>query len=922
MRKLSFRLTYLFILLFISFASYHAQIITTFAGNGIQGFGGDGGLCTSATLSGPRNAAFDATGNIYIGDYLNRRIRKVNSSGIISTIAGTGVIGYSGDGGLAINAQLYSPSDIAVDASGNIYFTDTWNYVIRKIDPSGIITTIAGDGVKGNTGNGGPAIDARLWNPEGMIIDKNNNIFFTEGNGHRVRKIDASGIITLIAGTSQGYSGDGGQASAAKLNYPMGITVDVFGNLYIAEEGNHIIRKIDTLGVISTLAGNGGQGSSGDGANALNATLNSPIDVSIDSSFNLYVADYGNDKIRRIDGGGIISTYAGTGVQGYSGDGGPAFNAQLTNVHGVDVDGMGNLYIADWSNERVRKIDCAYPLVSVPGISGNNFICPESATYIYSVSPIVGASSYSWILPNGWTGSSTTNSISATTNGTSGLISLSVKNACGLPSAQSTLMVGLNPSPSVSATLSNSVICLGDSVVLTAHGANTYTWSTGVVSDHAEVSPLVDTSYSVTGTDLNGCINNYVQAVQVLLLPDVQISAPAFSLCSGTSSFLSASGAISYTWLPGNAVGSSVNISPVADQTYTLIGIDNNSGCSNIDQVNISVISSPVVSVTPFFYICSGSATLNAVGATTYTWMPGGLTGNSLTPSPTITTNYTVVGSDGICSNIAVSTVSLGVAPPLIISSDAQFACANSCLTFTNTINSFNSIIFDWSDNTVSVADSFMHCFSVAGSYTVSAMATYSSGCLVQNANQLVVTIFPNPIAGIRPDYDNSYEVNVPLAFTNTSTGGQFYKWMFDDGSPSIESFIADKISHNYLKDGINCVKLIAVDTITRCKDSSSVCVEIINSIIPNVFTPNGDGVNDVWQFNLGKESTLLNISIYNRWGNLINDVNMNNNTHIRWDGRTTSGVALSEGTYFYILEYKNVSEETFKKRGFLNLFR
>lgn len=921
MRKLSFKLDFIISLILLNFASYHAQIITTFAGNGIQGFGGDGGSGMSATLSGPRNVAFDTAGNVYISDYLNKRIRKVDLSGIISTFAGTGVQGYTGDGGLAINAQIYTPSDIITDVSGNVYFTDTWNYVIRKIDASGIITTIAGDGNHGNTGDGGSAINARLWNPEGMIMDKNGNIYFTEANGHRIRKIDASGIITKIAGTSQGYSGDGGLAIVAQLNYPMGITIDAFGNLYFAEEGNHVIRKINTSGIISTVAGNNTPGNTGDGGNALNAALDSPMDVSIDASLNLYIADYANNKIRKVDGTAIISTYAGTGVPGYSGDGGLASNAQLFIPEGVDVDASGNLYIADWNNERVRKIDCAYPLLSLASVLGNNFICPESSTYTYSVLPVVGASSYSWTLPNGWNGSSSTNSISVSTNGSSGIISVSVKNACGLSSGQSSLSVGVNVSLNVFVVSSNSVICLGDSVNLIALGANTYTWSTGLVSDHITVFPLSNTTYTVTGKDLSGCVNNYIEQVYVNPLPNVIISTPTYSLCSGASSILSASGAFTYTWLPNNILGTSLTISPLTEQTYSLIGTDN-FGCSNSDQINISVFSSPSISVTPFFYLCSGSATLNAVGATTYTWMPGGLTGNLITPSPSVTTSYTVVGSNGTCSNIALSTVSVGIAPLLMITSDALFACENSCLTFTNTTNLFDSIIFNWSDNSTLMADAYRHCYSQAGSYTVSAIANYTSSCLVQSANQIQITVFQNPTVSIHNNNGNLNQINVPVTFDNMSSGAHFYTWIFDDGTSIIKTFSANSIAHTYSMVGTYCVKLIASDTITGCKDSSSLCMDILNENIPNVFTPNDDGVNDVWQFNLGKENTLENISIYNRWGNIIEDLNTQTNSWIRWDGRTTSGIACSEGIYFYILEYKNIRNETFTKNGFLHLFR
>jgi hypothetical protein len=259
----------------------NAIIIDTVAGNGSWGYSGDGGPATEAMLSYPRGVAVDASGNIYIADLYNHRIRKVDTSGIITTVAGNGDEGYSGDGGPATEAMLDFPFGVAVDASGNIYIGDTHNYRIRKVDTSGIITTVAGNGAWGYSGDGGPATEAMLDFPCDVAVDASGNLYIGDVYNQRIRKVDTSGIINTVAGNgSWGYSGDGGPATEAQLHGPFGVTVDASGNLYIADYDNQRIRKVDTSGIITTVAGNGSRGYSGDGGPATDAMLNHPRDIS------------------------------------------------------------------------------------------------------------------------------------------------------------------------------------------------------------------------------------------------------------------------------------------------------------------------------------------------------------------------------------------------------------------------------------------------------------------------------------------------------------------------------------------------------------------------------------------------------------------------------------------------------------------
>jgi sugar lactone lactonase YvrE len=341
-------------------------IISTVAGNGTFGFSGDGGLATGAALFSPFGVAVDGAGNLFIADINNNRIRKVDPSGIIRTVAGNGMFGFSGDGLPASGASLRSPVGVGVDGAGNLFIADTTNKRIRKVDPSGIITTVAGNGTGGFSGDGGPATGASLF-PTGVAVDAAGNLFIADEGNNRIRKVDRTGIITNVAGNgSRGFSGDGGPATSASLAQPFGVAVDGAGTLFIAGEGSRI-RKVDPTGIISTVAGNGTFGFSGDGGPATGASLGSPTGVAVDGAGNLFIADIDNNRIRKVDRTGIISTVAGNGLCCFSGDGGPATGASLAAPFGVAVDGAGNLFIADSNNQRIRKVDPSGIITTVAG---------------------------------------------------------------------------------------------------------------------------------------------------------------------------------------------------------------------------------------------------------------------------------------------------------------------------------------------------------------------------------------------------------------------------------------------------------------------------------------------------------------------------------------------------------------------------
>ena len=429
-----------------------AGTISTFAGNGIAAFGGDGGAATSASLNQPAVIAFDAADNLYVADTFNHRVRKVSPGGVISTVAGAPVTGslsfpysvaidatgslyigdagcglyrlppggalglvaggdgtcaYNGDGMQAVDATVdfvegmaFAPNGdlyyadsgqyrvrkidaggtistaagmgsmrdgsaavatfslttgLGVDGAGNVYVADSYNnHRIRKITPSQSVSTFAGNGQFSSFGDGGPAFLAALSYPRDAAADAAGNVYIAERIGNRVRRVSTDGTIVTVAGTgSTGSTGDGGAATSARLARPNGVAVDAAGNIYIADTNNHRVRMVTPGGIITTVAGNGVMGFAGDDGAATAASLWSPYAVAVDAAGNLFIADYGNLRVRKVTSAGVISTVAGSGAFGYGGDGGDATAAELTRPTGIAVDASGNLFIAGGALRRV-----------------------------------------------------------------------------------------------------------------------------------------------------------------------------------------------------------------------------------------------------------------------------------------------------------------------------------------------------------------------------------------------------------------------------------------------------------------------------------------------------------------------------------------------------------------------------------------
>ena len=338
-------------------ASVVAQpTITTIAGTGVTATSPDGTVASAAALYYPQSVHVDSAGTIYFRE-AQSTIRKFTVGGLLATAVGTGVPGFAGDGGPATAAQIVSSGNMTSDSSGNLYLADQFNNRIRKVNASGVISTIAGNGQTFSSGDGGQAVDASFYAPIDVALDSNGNLYICENSGQRVRKVTPGGVISTIAGTgARGFSGDGGLATNATFNYPSSIAVDAGGNLYIADPSNQRVRRVTPNGIISTYAGTGQQGGSGDGGPAAAATLYFPAFVRIDNAGNLLITEVYGGRIRRVTPAGIISTVAGNNTYSFSGDFGPAILAGLNAPRSAATDSAGNIYIADSASFRIRKV--------------------------------------------------------------------------------------------------------------------------------------------------------------------------------------------------------------------------------------------------------------------------------------------------------------------------------------------------------------------------------------------------------------------------------------------------------------------------------------------------------------------------------------------------------------------------------------
>ena len=510
---------------------YSNSLIKTIAGNGSATYSGDGGAATSASINQPFGMVRDASGNIYFSDFANNRVRKINSSGTITTIAGNGVASSIGDGGLATSASVNGPAGLAKDAVGNIYIAEYYGNKIRKINIStGIITTVVGTGIAGFLGDGASAISARINGPVGIAFNNTGLLFICDALNNRVRRALIGGTISTFVGNgTSASSGDAGLATAASVYYPAGIAFDASNNLYVSEYYRHKIRKINTSNIISTIAGNGTQSFGGDDGPATAAFLNNPYGLAFDASGNLLIADAGNNRVRKISSSGIITTYAGTSFSGFNGDNIAPTAASLSFPTMIYVDASNNLYISDYSNARIRKVTPNTASTTVPTISASPIaVCfGGSATLTITAGALNGATNWKWYSGNcggSLIGTGTSVTVSPTTQTSyyargEGGCADATATVCG------TIAVGITGvTPTISVAASQTIICPPATVNFTTSITNggaspTYQWkknglNVGSTSSSYSTSNISsgDIFSCVLTSNLSGClsINNVV----------------------------------------------------------------------------------------------------------------------------------------------------------------------------------------------------------------------------------------------------------------------------------------------------------------------------------------------------------------------------------------------------------------------------
>jgi len=482
------------------------QYITTVVGNGIQGNYGNGDTATLCELNNPTGVALDSMGNIYIADNENNSIRKVNfSTDIISAIVNSSVGGSGGDGGLAINAHIMNPQNVAIDDSGNIYIVDKANIKIRKITAlTGIINTVAGNGVNGYNGDSILATSAELWLPNAIALDASRNLYIADESNNRIRKVDAiTGIITTVAGDgTYGFGGDSGLATLAQLRYPNGVAIDAAGNIFICDENNYRIRKVDaSTGIITTVAG-GGSGLE-DGGLATNAQLYQPSNVGIDSYDNIYICDLTYPRIRKVyANSGIITSIAGDGYIGYNGDNIIATSANLDYIQSVAIDNFGNVYIADMDNERIRKVTpCTPPPPPNITINGSTTFCQGDSLHLSS-------STATYYL---WSNGSRNQSINVHSSGN---YSVTITDSAGCIASSTITAVTVNPTYIQNDSAN---ICQG----------NTYTFPDGT-----SINAMADTVQTSHFTSINLCDSAIVTTLIVNPIYSQNVSA---FICPGNT---------------------------------------------------------------------------------------------------------------------------------------------------------------------------------------------------------------------------------------------------------------------------------------------------------------------------------------------------------------------------------------------------
>jgi gliding motility-associated-like protein len=949
-------------LLLLGTLSLHAQVISTIAGNGPGEHSGDGGPATAAHLGDlyQVGVAIDQTGAIYIPSNSQNAIRKVDPSGIISTIAGTGILGYSGDGGPATAAQLYHPSGIIIDNSGNIIFADQNGSVLRKIDRSGIISTISAKTSYACTGDGGPISLASFNAISGVSRDKAGNIYVSDQGCNTVRKISLSGIVSTVAGNgTPGFSGDGGNATAAQLNQPFQVGVDDAGNIYIPEGNNHRVRKVSTGGIITTIAGTGAAGYSGDGGSALQATFKGLYSICVDAQGNIYIADGYNHVVRKIDGSGTITTFAGNGTSGYSGDGGAANMAQMTEIHNVSIDQWGNIYIVDYYNSAIRKVDnCITAVIKQQPVALE--LC-NSKSALFTITTD-GASTYQWQVNTGnaWTAVSNNSLYSGTTTTTLQITAVGAAingyqyrclatNACGsIASLPATLTVNTSVVPLLTIETITDTICKGASVLFTAVpvngrtdtkfqwmkngnevGSNSTTYRDDYLNDKDNIACVLTAVNACSGTTKTQSNAIHI-AVKKALQPVIRITASAGTICSGapvTFSSEIANGGLApaYTWAK-NGVAVGKNEPSYSDKALTSTDIitctlASSESCvassavtSNALSVNVTALITPSVQIQASKpAVCNGqevtftSAVVHAGTSLAYEWLindklvqtgTGIYTTDALANGDVVRCRILVnAAAECLTSTTAVSTgIDITVfQKPAIIHNRSSVLCMGS----TRQLDAGNFVSYVWNDG------------STAKTITVKQPGMYS------------VQVRDNKNCSWNDTVQIKTWLEQPALFLPEDTSLCSYGDLAIMPKPGYKGYLWNDGSNNAVRT-VTQPGLYWLDVTdnNNCKGRDSIRVapkECLTGLyVPAAFTPNKDGKNDILKPQLFGNVLNYRFMVYNRWGQVVfqsTDITKG------WDG-TFKGMVQDNHAYVWMCSYQLAGASQVLKKGTVVLIR
>jgi gliding motility-associated-like protein len=884
----------------------------------------------------------------------------VNSAGIISNFAGNGILGYSGDGGLATSAQLYHPSWMGLDKQGNLYIIDQNGDVIRKVDnTTGVITTIAGKLPPGYSGDGGPLISAQFRSITGISFDAEGNMFIGDNGNYVIRKVNTLGIVSTVVGNgTAGFSGDGGPAISAQIGSVFSVVFDSGGNMYIPDNGNHRIRKVDKNGIITTYAGSGNPGYSGDGGPATAADLLYPWTIELDKEDNLYIGDPGSYVVRKVATDGIITTYAGNGIQGNSGDGGLATSAELAEISGLCVDLAGNLYISvrDFFHV-IKKVSTCLP-ASILQQPSTVELCNEGdAVLTISAKNEKGyrwqintGSNWSNLSDNsGYSGSSTNTLVvhGPTTIMNNYQYRCVVSNECG-DRVSTTALVRVKTliTPSINIFTSSTNICLGSAVLFTATvtegidlqnfqwkkngtdvGANTNTYTDKSLLNGDIISCILTTDDACISNN-TALSNSIITTVTTPVVPSVKISASANNICFGTpvtftSSVTNGGTAPVFAWFK-NGINLLINSSTYIDNslkdgdkitcsvTSSFECLTTPTAISSPIDMSVTELVSPTVTITSSANsVCQNDAVIfiatpvNAGNNPIYQWEKNGIpigpnsntyTDNSLNNNDIVTCT---IQSNAECTvpvqatsnplSIKINTL------PIIALDKANSICEGGVRLLD--AGRFSSYL--WSTGSI---DRSIEINSL-GQYSVT--VTDMNGCKGTGFTN-INTVLPSPKKFLPRDTLICTYGNLTLKTTGIF---QNYLWNTGSNKPNLDITKPGK----YWLTVLNNEGCTGSDTIMVLPKD---CLQ--GFFMPNAFTPDNDGKNDLIKPVLLGNVKQYNFYIFNRWGQQIFQTT---DKFQGWNG-THKGLKQDENTFIWKCVYQFENEQTQVRKGSFILIR